>query len=611
MWRKVLDPRLYRAAFAPILLALVVAAFSLVDRPRPITTTLAPDVFDGPKAFARLQGLAAQFPERGPGSPGDEGLARKVEADFRAAFCPPAEASDGVCEAVSVRTLTGRTVEGERDLETVIATRLGAPGPGIMVVAHRDAAGRPAEAELSGTAALLELARVFGGRRTTRTLTLVSTSGGSGGAAAAAELAADMPDADPSPAAVLVLGDVASANVRRPWVLPWSEGAQLAPVRLRRTVEAALRLEIGADPGHPRAIAQLARLAFPFAQNEQAPFNEAGIPAVTIQASAERGPEAGAAVSADRLRGFGRAALRTIDALDNGPTLNERPSAEVVLLDKVLPPWVMRLLVGVLLLPMLVAAIDGLARVRRRKAAIAVWIRWLFALAAPFAAAALAARLLPGLGVLEAAPGGAVAAGLVAVDGLAVGIVVGVFVLGLEALRPRQRHLAARPEALPAVEREGGGPAAALTLAITAVAVAVWAANPFAAAVLVLPAHLWMLAAAPEVRWGRASALAMVLVALLPAALVLAVYANAIGASPAQLPWALLLLVAGGQVGVLALLAICALGACAVGAFRLALLPASGEAPPASAESVRGPMGYAGPGSLGGTESGFGSGMRR
>ena len=48
-------------------------------------------------------------------------------------------------------------------------------------------------------------------------------------------------------------------------------------------------------------------------------------------------------------------------------------------------------------------------------------------------------------------------------------------------------------------------------------------------------------------------------------------------------------------------------GACAVGAFRLALLPAAGEAPTAPAESIRGPLGYAGPGSLGGTDSGFGS----
>lgn len=605
-----LDPRLYRAAFAPVLLALVVAAFSLVDRPRALTTTLAPDTFDGPRAFASLQGLATQFPDRRPGSAGDVALARRVERDLRSAFCPEAGPA-GSCEQVSTRTLPGRTIDGESDLETVVATRLGAPGPGIMVLAHRDAAGRPAEAELSGTAALLELARVFGGRRTARTLTLVSTSGGSGGAASAAQLAAGMPEGDLRPAAVLVLGDMASASPRRPWVLPWSNGAELAPVQLRRTVENALKLETGDDPGYVRAVAQLARLAFPFAQSEQAPFNEAGIPAVTLQASAERGPSPEAAVTVARLRGFGRAALRTIDALDTAPALDLAPTADVVVLDKVLPAWVIRLLVGALLLPMVVAAVDGLARVRRRKTTIAVWIRWLAALAVPFAATALAARLVGSTGLLEAAPPSAVPAGLVGVDGLVVAIVALVFVLGVLAARPLQRLLAARPEAMPAVERESGGPAAALTLVMTVVAVAVWVANPFAAAVLVVPAHLWMLAAVPEVRLRRGPALALVLLALAPAALVLAVYAVAIGASPLELPWALLLLVAGGQVGLLALAAISLIAACAVGAFRLALLPAAGEAPPAATTSVRGPLGYAGPGSLGGTESGFGTGVRR
>jgi hypothetical protein len=35
----VLDARIYRAAFLPLLLAVLVAAFSLADRPRPIGTT--------------------------------------------------------------------------------------------------------------------------------------------------------------------------------------------------------------------------------------------------------------------------------------------------------------------------------------------------------------------------------------------------------------------------------------------------------------------------------------------------------------------------------------------------------------------------------------------
>jgi hypothetical protein len=111
----------------------------------------------------------------------------------------------------------------------------------------------------------------------------------------------------------------------------------------------------------------------------------------------------------------------------------------------------------------------------------------------------------------------------------------------------------------------------------------------------------------PEMRLGRGAALVLVLTALVPAALVLAVFASATGASLLGLPWLLLLLVAGGHAGVLPLLVLCVVGACAVGAFRLALLPAVGDVPTAPAESIRGPLGHAGPGSLGGTESGFGS----
>ena len=82
-----------------------------------------------------------------------------------------------------------QTIDGERTLSTVIAQRPGASGGApIVIVAHRDAAApvRSApEAELSGTAALLELARVFAARETQRTIILVSTSGGSGGDAGA------------------------------------------------------------------------------------------------------------------------------------------------------------------------------------------------------------------------------------------------------------------------------------------------------------------------------------------------------------------------------------------------------------------------------------------
>jgi hypothetical protein len=45
-----LDPRIYRAALAGVLLAVIVCAFSLGDQPAPARTTLAPDAFSGLRA---------------------------------------------------------------------------------------------------------------------------------------------------------------------------------------------------------------------------------------------------------------------------------------------------------------------------------------------------------------------------------------------------------------------------------------------------------------------------------------------------------------------------------------------------------------------------------
>ena len=111
------DPRLYRAALIPVLLALVLLAFSLENRPRALTTTLAPEAFEGRSAFARAYGagnsLADRFPDRRPGSLGDERLADVVERQFKAA--------GGFRVRTTVRQ--GQTIDGRRPLRTVVRTR--------------------------------------------------------------------------------------------------------------------------------------------------------------------------------------------------------------------------------------------------------------------------------------------------------------------------------------------------------------------------------------------------------------------------------------------------------------------------------------------------------
>src|SRR3954454_20113107 len=112
------DPRICRAALIPVLLCVVVVAFSLEDRPRPIRTTLAADAFDGGRAFSLpgtgLRPLAETFPDRRPGSAGDDGVATVVSNQFRRS-------------GFTVRTLrrSARTIDGKRDLETVVGERVG------------------------------------------------------------------------------------------------------------------------------------------------------------------------------------------------------------------------------------------------------------------------------------------------------------------------------------------------------------------------------------------------------------------------------------------------------------------------------------------------------
>ena len=66
-----IEPRVYRAAFVPALLALVLTMFSLQSRPRPLPQGLAADVlFDGRVAAAETARIVAAEPDRRAGSRG-------------------------------------------------------------------------------------------------------------------------------------------------------------------------------------------------------------------------------------------------------------------------------------------------------------------------------------------------------------------------------------------------------------------------------------------------------------------------------------------------------------------------------------------------------------
>jgi Peptidase family M28 len=594
---EMLNGRLYRAAFLPFALALAVAAFSLTGRSGPLRSSLAPDAFEGQRAFAELNSLASEFPHRRPGSPGDRALAERVAQTLRALG-----GTAGGGFTVHTRRFEGQTIDGERELQSVIAQRPGSSAQRpIAIVSHRDAAGAGARAELSGTAALLELARVFAARETQRTIVLVSTSGGSGGDAGAVNFA----DARAgSFDAAIVIGDLAGAARRRPFVVPYSDASGSAPVQLQRTVDDAIAREAGTDPGAPSGFGQLAHLAFPLTVGEQGPLNAAGIPSVLVQVSGESGPSATDRVSAASLQRFGRAVLSALDALDAGPDLPQSMQTGLLVQRKTIPAWALRLLLGTLLLPPLVLAADGLARARRRRLPVARWSLWTLLCAAPFAIAALFAVLLGALGIVSAAPSSPIPPRALSFDGSAAASVLAVLlVLALAWLlwpvALRRMGVRARPDS----DAAGVG----MLLVMLALGVVVWLTDPIAALLLAPAMHAWLLIVSPELRPRPLAGLALVLVGLVPLVLLLSFYADHLGLGPGRVAWMGVLLLAGGHVDVpAALLWSIGLG-CAAATVMLSLSGgrslADGGEEDYEEITIRGPLSYAGPGSLGGTES--------
>jgi hypothetical protein len=275
----------------------------------------------------------------------------------------------------------------------------------------------------------------------------------------------------------------------------------------------------------------------------------------------------------------------------------------LLLARKTMPEWALRLLLGTLLLPPLVAGADGLARLRRRREKVGSWTLWTLSCALPFLCCALLCWLLGQLGIIGAAPSVPSPPRALPLDGAAgttVAVVGLTFLLAwlLWGVLLRRAGLPGRPD--PEV---AGLP---IVLLLIGLGTAVWLANPYTALLLIPAMHLWLLLAAPELRPRRPLAVGLLVLALLPLIMLIVFYARQLGMGPGEVAWSAVLLVAGGHIGLgSALLWSLGFGCAAAATLLVVLAPrATG---PQSADGVevtiRGPMSYAGPGSLGGTES--------
>ncbi len=617
----VLNGRIYRAAFLPLLFALAIAGFSLSDRPAPLTSNLAPDAFDGARASAELQRLAARFPDRRPGSSGDRELAAYVAAQLRALG-----GTAGGGFSVATHNVQAQTIEGSRTLTTIVARRPGTTGEQpIAIVAHRDGAGRagPDPAELSATAVLLELARVFAASETQRTIVLVSTSGGSGGNAGARDFAAHADEWTGAPIdAAIALGDLAAPRASPPFLGSLSEAPGSAPALLTRTVAQALAQQAGAAPAAPTLLDRLAQLSFPLAAGEQGPLLAHGVPAVLVQAGSELPPTRAAPPSAARLEGLGRAVLSAVYALDSGPEVAGAAGAletSLPIQRKLLPEWAVRLLVAALLLPPLLTAGDGLARLRRGRErsdravdAVGPRVRAPVPRRRPLRDAARGARRdrrTPPAGALGGAAPRRVRGG--------------------DAARRHARPAArlarlARAVAAPraaAAARCAAAAGLALMLVLCVLAIVVWAIDPFTALLLVPALHLWLLLAASDrPALGRPAVgrlalwpLALVVLGAAPLALLIAFYAQRLHLGVGGVAHTALLLLASGRIAIPGAVLWSVAAGCFAAALLLALTPPRTGQPTVGGPGdgadqpepapIRGPLSYAGPGSLGGTDS--------
>ncbi len=583
------DIRIYRAAFIPALLVLVVVMFSIQERPAPLTNKIAPDAFDGAEVIGTTEEIVVRYPNRKPGSPGDAALGELVRKRF---------------EGLGLEASTDSfSAQGEQ-MANVTGVLSGASDRQIVVLAHRDTPRAPGASSASSTAALLEMARALDSSRREKTFVFVSTDGGSLDSAGARHFADHYADRSKIDAA-FVLDDIAAAGAQRPFLIPWSEGPDRTSLQILRSSEAALQREIGAGAGYQSWAGQFVRQAWPITLREQGPLVQAEINAITFTSHGEvpRDPAQDQLeqLSEARMKSFGRSVMSAALAYDSARSLKGSPRKYVVAARKLMPGWAIALLALALLTPPLAASIDAFARARRQGDRIGGWVRWVLSSSVPFAAALAASWAFELAGWLPTSPSeaisplskpsfGEVAPALVAI--------VALFALGWLVLRPALLSAGAasgRPT--------GSMPAVALSLVFSVELLLVWAANPFVALLLLPAAHLCLLAALPEGPRRPLLIAGMALGALLLPALAL-IYYGTQAELGLQVGGYLLMLVTSATSS-LPTAVLCALiGGSLVSSVLIAI--AAGPRQGHEDLTLRGPASYAGPGSLGGTSSAIG-----
>ncbi len=548
--------RLYRLAFLPAVLAVIVTMFSLEGAPDALEPATPPTTFEGDRAAAVARQIANTAPERAPGSPGDEAVADLVADRF---------------EEVPAGAVTEQRFETEVDGETeslrnVLLTLPGDAAATVVIAAARDVDPGPGAASTAAaTGILVELANAFRVSHS-KTFVLASVSGSTVGGAGVRELVDGLPERD-SIEAVIVISQPGAADPRRPFVVTSSTGEPSASAQLERTAERAVEVQAEALSNEDAAFTQLARIAIPSGLGDQAVLIGDGTDAIAVSSAGERSLAAGDDqpddLSPDSVDRFGRVVQSTVAALDiaiGGPV--HGPETHLELGNNLLPGWALAMLALALLAPAWVAAIDACARARRERLPIGAALAWGAARSLPFVGALAVLYGLAAVGVVPK-PSFPFDPGLYELGGraaIAFGVMVVVAAASAWLLRARRITAARAPDAATC----GVGAVAAAGSA------ALWLANPYLALLVVPIPHLWLLASATSTLARRAAVVIASALAAVPLVAAFVAVANALELG-SDAPWTFAIMVADGQIGFLTTLALCFLGGALTGAVGLAL----------------------------------------
>jgi hypothetical protein len=535
--------RIYRAGFAPALVAVIVLLFALTAPPDPLPTVVAPAEFDELAATRMARQIVAAAPDRTPGSEGDARIADLVERRF-------SQVDGG---EVSSQSFTGEFDGNDVDMRNVILTLPGDSPRTLVLMAPRDSGSGPgAASSAAATGMLLELLDQMRTQSHTKTLVFVSTDGSSAGAAGAREFAQGYSQRDEIDA-VIDLWQPGYANPRQPFVLESSAGPQSPPAQLARSAEHVLSEQTPHKQGSQGALDALAGLALPSGLGEQAVLIENGLDAIGLSSAGERPLPASqdqlANLSSTTMGHFGRTALLLAAAVDAAPEPLERgPDTYVPMAGNFVPGWTLALLALALLLPAALAAADGVLRGIRSHTGTGWAIGWAASRALPLLAGLLFFYLLALVGL--------VARPAFPYDPNLFGVGAGqVIVMVLCALVIGGSYYAIRGWRVPTA-LSGSTAVPALGVISTVAVFLAWLANPYLALLLVPTAHVWLTCASRRgaLPWPLVAAAAVI--SLLP--FIAAIdHLSGVLALGGAAPWLLLLMVSDGQLGFGTMLALC------------------------------------------------------